>query len=99
MLHPKNVAIGKLYAWKGYKETLYSLPRRKLFGLNQIDAKALEGTTELSINDLFVPLEIIHINNRQFDVKLLSKKGEIRYLFCWYIDGFPAKLIWQRLET
>ena len=44
-------------------------------------------------DDLFVALEVFPIDGRMFDLKILTAKGDIGYLFRWYIEGVPARVI------
>ena len=47
----------------------------------------------LECRDMFVPLEVIGISNTQFDLKVLTTKGDLGYLFRWYLEGVPARMI------
>ena len=77
-----------MYIWLGYETPLNEYTRTKPVPL------ILDVTPKmLRTDDLFVALEVFPIDGRMFDLKILTAKGDIGYLFRWYIEGVPARVI------
>ena len=87
-LHAGNVIPGQLYVWTGYQTILNEYTRSQPTPLDlYVSPKTLE------CRDMFVPLEVIVIDNKQFDLKVLTAKGDMGYLFRWYMEGVPARMV------
>jgi hypothetical protein len=56
---------------------------------------------KLEYGDIFVAIEVIHINeyNHLFDLKILTTKGYLGYIFRWKIEGIPATIILSQYDA
>lgn len=87
-LHTGNIIPGQLYVWTGYQAILNEYTRSRPTPLElYVSPKTLE------CRDMFVALEVIGITHTQFDLKILTAKGDMGYLFRWYMEGVPARMI------
>ena len=83
-----DIVPGKMYVWLGTKSNVndYTRLNRKII-VHPVNPQTIEQY------ETFVALQVNHINNKFFDLKVLTTKGDLGYLFRWYMEGVPARMI------
>ena len=90
MMRANDVIPGKMYIWLGHKHNLNDYTRsQRTPNVQPVSPRIIET------HDTFLALEVININNKFFDLKVLTAKGEMGYIFRWHIEGVPARIIFS----
>ena len=82
-----DIVPGQMYVWLGTTSNVNDYTR-----LNCPPRVQPVNPQTIEQYETFVALQVNHINNKFFDLKVLTSKGDLGYLFRWYIEGVPAQL-------
>jgi hypothetical protein len=90
MINYGDIVLGQMYVWLGNETSIFEYTRN-----GTTPDSLLVTTLTLNYGDIFVALEVIHIkgNVNVFDLKILTAKGYLGYLFRWKAFYFPTKLL------
>jgi len=91
-----DIVPGQLYIWQGYPTNILEYTRN-----GKTPDHLLITPPTLDYGDIFVALEVIHIGERHhlFDLKILTAKGDLGYIFRWKMEGIPARIILSQYDV
>lgn len=91
-----NIVPGQLYVWLGNPINVYEYTRNE-----ETPESLLITPLILNYGDIFVALEVIHVGEQHklFDLKILTIKGELGYIFRWKMEDIPAKIILSQYDV
>jgi hypothetical protein len=90
MISYGDIVPGQLYIWQGYPTNILEYTRN-----GKTPDHLLITSPMLDYGDIFAALEVIQIEERDhlFDLKILTTKGDLGYIFRWKVEGIPARII------
>jgi hypothetical protein len=91
MISYGDIVPGQLYVWLGHPVQILEYTR----SVPPTPDRLSVTSPMLDYGDIFAALEVIQIEERDhlFDLKILTTKGDLGYIFRWKVEGIPARII------
>jgi hypothetical protein len=96
MIGYKDIVPGRLYVWLGHPTNTFEYTRN-----GKTPDSLLVTPPTLNYGDIFVALEVLHVvtHRNLFDLKILTTKGELGYIFRWKKDAIPARIVLSQYDV